>query len=217
LQFSKTKFTRSNSGLWKFIVTNVEKAQKHPLQPVAKIAQRKGTDKTAFQFADHRPAALAQRELQSSVAQGPQIQGLSVVQAMAQVQPKAQIVQRMTHAKGCSCGACGLQASVATMRPTLQAKAISASMGPVQLVTCPIHGTDADYDGHSDRKCPDMQEPEDDKKAEAAPVKEVEIPKKKGWQKQSGVKAGKSERDKRKRKGHGMMTKNQARRYVPNY
>lgn len=49
-------------------------------------------------------------------------------------------------------------------------------------------------------------------------VEDVEfVPVKKWSKKQSNVKMGKSEREKRKRKGHGMMSKEQARRYVPNY
>ena len=73
---------------------------------------------------------------------------------------------------------------------------------------------------HSVKNCPyyveDTSDSEDEKKEE----KKVEEPKKlQGWQKGGNqtVKMGKGERDKRKRKGHGMMSKEQARRYVSNY
>jgi hypothetical protein len=62
-----------------------------------------------------------------------------------------------------------------------------------------------------------MQEDEPSEEAQEV-QREVAAPKKQGWQKNAqGVKMGLGERDLRKRDDHGMMSKEQAKRYVKDY
>jgi hypothetical protein len=72
---------------------------------------------------------------------------------------------------------------------------------------------------HSLKNCPYYVEEQSDDGGEKEQPKVEEPPKLQGWQKKGSqkVKMGKGERDLRKRKGHGMMSKEQAGRYVPGY
>jgi hypothetical protein len=79
---------------------------------------------------------------------------------------------------------------------------------------CAALGEDSD---HGPKTCPYQQESEEEEPAtEVVIEKGDKVP---GWKKRGTAKVnmGPGERDLRKRKGHGMMTKDQARRYVSGY
>ena len=91
------------------------------------------------------------------------------------------------HAKGCGCSSC-------TVTQRQAPSTIQAVEGPVAQLNCKYCGSDK----HNNKNCPygtDTGNPNH----------------------RMSVMKGKGERDKRKREGHGMMTKDQAKRYVPNY
>ena len=97
----------------------------------------------------------------------------------------------IAHGPGCGCAGCAGQAISAA--PTLQAKVEGGGKDVVQL-NCKYCGSSK----HINKNCPIG--PNGGNPNRGTPVT-----------------AGKGERDLRKRKGHGMMTKEQAKRYVPKY
>ena len=107
----------------------------------------------------------------------------------------SQVAQRQVapHAYGCSCPSC-LPGRAPEPTAPVQAKAATESGGVVQL-NCKYCGSMM----HSNATCPKRQGYSANPN-HSAPVR-----------------MGKGPRDLRKRKGHGMMTKKQAKRYVPGY
>lgn len=145
--------------------------------------------------------------------------------------PAAVQLQSAGCSTGCGCASCSPSMESTSAAPTgvsgLAAAAGSTTLvqrkseappvgnGVVQLFcgVCAALGEDSD---HGKRTCPYRDESEE----ELVPEEVIEGPEKvPGWKKKgkAKVKVGKGERELRKRKGHGMMTKDQARRYVPNY
>lgn len=121
------------------------------------------------------------------------------------------------HSKNCGCSSCSGTTQLKTGSVTLSVTQLYNGSGVIQLVCrfCKdVPGFDAEHKTGEVDVCPFAEEAEPESGKEKK--KEVEAPKK--WSKvSSNVKPGKGERDKRKRPGHGMMTKEQAERYVRDY
>jgi hypothetical protein len=160
--------------------TFADKTQKDKGVAAANASTRQQSSGTnGSLLTDNRTQAIVQKKWSRSTTDNP-----SVKQLMNN--------QVMTHDKGCGCSGCIGPISTSTSSPTLQAMAIKGSSTVLQLAKCPIHGDDPDYNGHSDRKCPDMQSDESEDEEIYERQEEQQPAKLAGWQKKgnSGAKTG---------------------------
>ncbi|MDD5035844.1 MAG: DUF4157 domain-containing protein [Methylococcaceae bacterium] len=136
-------------------------------------------------------------------------------------------LHRADGSPGCGCPSCTSQRKSASKAPIVESGLAAGAWnipsiqmkGVLQLYCETCMAIDGVEREHSLKNCPHYAESDSDTD-ETYEEKELEEPKKKqGWQKSgnSKVKMGKGERDLRKRSGHGMMTKEQAKRYIPGY
>jgi hypothetical protein len=164
------------------------------------VAQKQGSQKQALAFVDNRQTTSVQKKFQEINNWCQQIE----------------TSQLMAHANGCSCVSCTGASMQHSGLQAVQAKSMGNNLMVYQLAKCPLCSQLPDYDDHSDRNCPLMRDESSEVEEVAKEIKSEKIP---GWKKKGGkgVKMGKGERELRKRDGHGMMTKDQAKRYVPDY